>query len=76
MDTNQATPKSDRRSITSAQNGKLGGRPYRQIDRGCWDRLATRGVAQAIIADALGISVRTLQRRVTERRNERDPLYW
>lgn len=62
-------PKSDGRSRTSAVNGRLGGRPrgtVKTVDQAKWNRLFLGGASAKSTADALGISIRTLKRRIRE----------
>lgn len=57
---------SDGRAVTSAANGRHGGAPrgsgFKVIDRERWRRLGGR--ADRATAQALGVSVRTLRRRL------------
>ncbi len=53
--------------MTSPVNGARGGRPRIPLDYGEWDQLVFESVPVQAIADALGVSKRTLQRRKVTR---------
>jgi hypothetical protein len=69
-------PKLDGRAVTSAINGRCGGAPrgsgFKVIDLAKWNRLAISGASAQAIARALGISRRTLKRRITDRLRQDD----
>jgi len=70
-------PKLDGRAVTSAVNGRRGGAPrgsgFKVVDLAKWNRLAVSGASDKAIADALGISRRTLKRRIADRLRQDDP---
>ncbi len=69
-------PNSDGRGSTSAANGARGGRPRVRLDHRKWNWLFLDGGSNEVIARALGVSVRTLQRRKVDRRRQDDPSGW
>lgn len=58
----------------SRQNGVRGGRPRVAMDWGKWSRLAVDGASDKTIADALGISRRTLKRRKADGLRQEESL--
>ncbi len=65
------------RSLNPTAQGKLGGRPrvrLEQMDWGKWNRLRFTGASDKTIASALGISRRTLKRRIADRLRQDDPV--
>ena len=68
----------DGRAVTSAVNGRSGGAPrgsgFKVIDLVKWNRLAISGASAQAIAQALGVSRRTLKRRMAERVRQDAPM--
>jgi hypothetical protein len=73
-ETGMSNPNFDGRARTSAANGALGGRPRIRLDHGQWERPFFEGRFNKDIADKLGISIRTLQRRKRQRQLNECPM--
>jgi hypothetical protein len=71
-------PKLDGRAATSAINGRRGGARrgsgFKVIDLAKWNRLFFGGASAKDIAHALGISRRTLKRRIADRLRQDSPM--